>query len=392
MMRSLIVTLLLSASLLGAFGAAADPDSTTDPQKLQAQLKSLEADIAKFQKMLDQTKGQRDDLQNQLKQNEKKIGDLMKQIQEIQDKIDAGKHKVSSLKGRQQDLQDDKVAQQKLIAQQIRAAYRIGKQEYFKVVLNQQDPNQLSRMLTYYDYFNRARADQIDRYRDTISSLEQVKQQILVQNKTLDEDRQALAGQQAALLATQRNRQKTLVALNEQIRQTGSEIDTRRKDRSRLQALLDQITQSIANLPTPTDTLPFAGERGKLPMPVVGTIANQFHAARNDGKLRWDGILIEAPAGTPVKAIHYGRVVFSDWLRGFGLLLIIDHGDGYMSLYGHNQVLYQEVGDWVTAGQTIATVGDTGGQKRPGLYFEIRHKGKPADPLRWCKAGSNRHA
>ena len=366
--------------------AAPDPGNTPDPQKLQAQLKSLEAEITRFQKMLDQTKGEKADLQKELEQNEKSISDLMKKIDDIQKKIDAGNNKISGLMHRQRDLEVAKANQQQLIVRQIRAAYRIGSQEYLKVVLNQQDPNELSRMLTYYDYFNRARAAQVQTYRATIASLEQVKQQIAVQNDQLDEDKQSLATRQAALGVSQAKRQLTLAALNEQIRKTGSEIETRMRNKARLQDLLDRITASIVNLPSPTDTLPFATQRGKLLLPVAGIVTNHFGAARNSGKLHWDGIFIAAPPGTPVKAIHYGRVVFSDWLRGFGMLLIIDHGDGYMSLYGHNQVLYRDVGDWVTAGETIATVGDTGGQKRPGLYFEIRHAGKPTDPQRWCQA------
>ena len=160
----------------------------------------------------------------------------------------------------------------------------------------------------------------------------------------------------------------------------------------RLQALLDRITASIADLPTPGDTTPFVREKGKLLLPVSGRITDRFGTSRNNGKLRWNGIFIAAPRGAPVRAIHYGRVVFSDWLRGFGLLLIIDHGDGYMSLYGHNQVLYTEVGDWVTAGEIVATVGDTGGQNRAGLYFEIRYKGKPTNPQLWCQARPKHHA
>ena len=372
--------------------AAPDQNSTNDPQKVQAQLKKLEADIAKFQKMLNQTKGQKAELENQLEQNEKNISNLMKQIDTIQKKLKAGKKKISDLKVRQQDLEQAKTAQQALVARQVRAAWRMGNQQYLKVVLNQEDPNRISRMLTYYDYINRARAQQIKTYRDTIASLEQVRQQITSQNEALAANRISLKQQESALQTTQAKRHQTLLALNREIVRTGTRISSRIKDKKRLEALLDQITQSIDNLPTPGDTMPFAKERGKLLMPVAGRIIDHYGESRNNGKLRWDGIFIAAAAGTPVKAIHYGRVVFSDWLRGFGLLLIIDHGDGYMSLYGHNQVLYREVGDWVTAGETIATVGSTGGQTRPGLYFEIRHKGKPTNPQRWCRARSAGHA
>ena len=139
-------------------------------------------------------------------------------------------------------------------------------------------------------------------------------------------------------------------------------------------------------MPIPEDAEPFGAMQGKLYLPVTGRISHRFGNRRNQGKLRWDGVFIDADEGVPVHAVHYGRVVFSDWLRGFGLLVIINHGEGYMSLYGHNQALYRQTGEWVHAGEVIATVGDTGGQSRTGLYFEIRIAGEPSDPQKWCVA------
>lgn len=371
---------------------AATASTSSDPEQVQAQLKDLQSQIAKFQKMLNETKGQKAGLEKHLKQNEKRIGDLMQQIGTIKKKLTQGEKKITSLKGEQHSLEQAKAKQQQLIALQIRAEYRMGNEQYLKVVLNQQNPNAVSRMLTYYKYFNRARVAQIKTYRGTINQLEQVTQQLASQNQQLDADRLARKQQQKALQTTQAARQKTLLALNARIHATGSEISTRVKDKERLETLLEHITESIVNLPTPDNTVPFAKEKGKLLLPVSGQIAHHFGTAKNNGKLRWEGIFISAPVGTQVKAIHYGRVVFSDWLRGFGLLMIIDHGDGYMSLYGHNQILYREVGDWVAAGETIATVGDTGGETRAGLYFEIRHKGKPTNPQLWCRARPKGHA
>ena len=140
------------------------------------------------------------------------------------------------------------------------------------------------------------------------------------------------------------------------------------------------------------DSIPFESMKGQLMLPVAGTISQSFGADRNIGKMRWRGIFIDAPEGEPVHAVHYGRVVFSDWLRGFGLLLIVNHGKGYMSLYGHNQTINREAGDWVLVGETIATVGNTGGQNKTGLYFEIRIDGTPADPQRWCQTRAGRAA
>jgi septal ring factor EnvC (AmiA/AmiB activator) len=388
--RSLLLAAVLA--LPGGTVSVVAAESVQDPQQLQEQIRNLEAEIKKFQETLNTTRDARAELEEKLESNEKAISDLLKKIEQLQQKLDEGKDRISSLRRKQGDLEKARTEQQSLIARQIRAAYEIGNQEYLKVVLNQEDPNQLARMLTYYDYFNRARAGQIERYRHTIVSLEQVTQEIVARNLALEADRLALKAEKSSLESTRAEKQKTLVALNQEIQRTGSEIDTRRKDRERLEALLERITAGAVNLPTPADTVPFASRKGKLLLPIAGAVTNRFGSPRNSGKLRWNGVFIAAERGQPVFAVHYGRVVFSDWLRGFGLLLIIDHGDGYMSLYGHNQVLYRETGDWVSAGDTIATVGDSGGQNRSGLYFEIRHAGKPADPQLWCQARPKRAA
>ena len=152
-----------------------------------------------------------------------------------------------------------------------------------------------------------------------------------------------------------------------------------------MESLLQAIEEAVVNLQVPENYQAFKSAKGKMPWPVSGKPSNRFGKSRNEGKMRWQGITIPAKEGTTVKAIHHGRVVYSDWLRGSGLLLIIDHGDGYMSLYAHNQSLLREVGEWVSAGTPISTVGDSGGLDRAALYFEIRHQGKPTNPASWCR-------
>ena len=274
----------------------------------------------------------------------------------------------------------------------MKAAYEIGNQAYLKVLLNQEDPNEIDRMMTYFDYFNEARAGQIRRYNETIDELDMVTAALSEAVETLTQDKMRLADRQQSLIKIQAERRQTLSLLIAQIRDTGGEISRLEADQARLEQLLDRLQRSLANIPAPGSTKPFSGMLGKLMMPVAGPITHKFGARRNDGKLRWDGVFIDADEGEPVYAVHYGRVVFSDWLRGFGLLMIISHGDGYMSLYGHNQALYRETGEWVTAGDVIATVGDSGGQIRTGLYFEIRINGKPANPQKWCMARQQRAA
>jgi septal ring factor EnvC (AmiA/AmiB activator) len=367
-------------------------EQTTDPAELERKLQALESEINKFKAMLDRTRGEKSTIEGNLETNEKNINDLLKKIQTIETDLAKGENKISRLTDEQKELHVAKSEQQEHIGQQIRAAYQIGNQEYLKVLLNQEDPNKISRMLTYYDYFNRARARQIESYNETIVQLRNITRLIETENLILEDNRKSLQVEQKEVIRVQIEKRKILVTLNREISTTGKALDKKIGDRDQLEQLIERIQAGIVNLPGPKDLLPFGTLKGQLLLPVAGRISHRYGNNRFAGKLKWSGVMIEAPEGEPVHAVHYGRVVFSDWLRGFGLLLIINHGEGYMSLYGHNQVLYRETGEWVTAGETIATVGDTGGQKRSGLYFEIRVEGKTADPQLWCRARSERAA
>jgi|TARA_B100001971_G_scaffold214046_1_gene249476 septal ring factor EnvC (AmiA/AmiB activator) len=370
----------------------ATADQKMDPAELEKKLQELESEISKFKDMLDRTHGEKSNLESNLESNEKSINELLKKIQTIESDLSRGEDKIGRLLDKQKELQRAKSEQQQYIANQIRAAYKIGDQEYLKILLNQEDPNQISRMLTYYDYFNRARAEQIEAYSKTIMQLQNVAGLIDEENQILVKNRSRLQRQRSGLLSVQKEKRKILIALTKEISTTGKEIEKLVADRQQLELLIQRIQDGVANLSTPAVAVPFESLKGQLLLPVAGKITHRFGNRRNAGKLRWTGVFINAPEGDPVYAVHYGRVVFSDWLRGFGLIMIISHGEGYMSLYGHNQVLYRVTGDWVTAGETIATVGNSGGQKNPGLYFEIRVAGKTADPQSWCMARSKRAA
>jgi len=383
---SLLLVLGLCASI------PVNAEQETDQAELEKKLQQLESEIIKFKEMLDKTRGEKSSLESNLEYNEKNINNLLKKIQDIESDLTRGEDRIGRLLDEEKELQLAKAEQQQYIAIQIRAAYKIGNQEYLKVLLNQEDPSQISRMLTYYDYFNRARAEQIRAYSQTIEQLQNVTNLIESENQILANNRLKLQLERSELVLVQAKKRKVLVALNKEISTTGMEIEKLVADRLQLEQLIQRIQAGISNLPTPADVVPFESLKGQLLLPVAGQISQRYGNRRNAGKLRWSGLLINAAEGEPVYAVHYGRVVFSDWLRGFGLLMIINHGEGYMSLYGHNQVLYRETGDWVTAGETIATVGDSGGQNKPGLYFEIRVAGKTADPQLWCLARSKRAA
>ena len=367
-------------------------EETRNPQELLQELEVLEAEIQKFRDMLKKTEGERSELESSLKANETDINQILKRIESIQTDLTKGEDKLSSLSGQQKALNRQKVDQQEQIALQIRAAYEMGQQPYLKVLLNQQDPQKIERMMTYFSYITDARQAEISTYEETITQLANLGQLIAEQNQSLLDQRAQLRAEQSDLLTARQAKQQVFALLSQEILSAGNQLERRLADRQQLDDLLNRITTSIASLSSQKDTRPFAEMQGDLLLPVAGQVSQKFGAQRYAGKLRWNGLMIEAKEGDPVHAVHYGRVVFSEWLRGFGLLMIVSHGDGYMSLYGHNQVLYREAGDWVAAGETIASVGNTGGQAGFGLYFEIRSAGKPFDPQLWCQARPNSRA
>lgn len=272
------------------------------------------------------------------------------------------------------------------IGAELRTAWKMGRQAQVKVLLSQQSPDALARNLAYYRYFFRARNAVLEEFRATLVSLAATETKINETLAALAENQDALARQQEALVAASAAREKALAKVNAELEDKGAALAKLEADRKELQALLEAIRKAITELEIPEgDYQPFKDSKGKMPWPVPGRASARFGDTRNEGKMRWQGVTIPAPAGTPVKAVHHGRVVYADWLRGMGLLMIVDHGDGYLSLYAHNQTLLKEPGEWVGVDTTIATVGDSGGKTRPALYFEVRENGKPVNPALWCR-------
>jgi septal ring factor EnvC (AmiA/AmiB activator) len=384
-MQNLIILFLTLLSVL-----TAQAQQIEAQEEIEAKLKTLDKEISSYKKTLDTTQGQKSELEAVLERNEQGINKLVNKIDTIEKALNTTSDKIYSLEGKQKELLAVKSGQQYYIKKQIRAAYEIGSQEYVKVLLNQEDPNEIAKMLTYYDYFNQARSKQIESYNLTLLGLDRVTQELAEETVVLKSQRMALGTQQKSLANVQKKKQMTLKALINQISTAGSALSKLEQDRGRLEQLLDKLRESLANLDAPRIAQPFAGMQGKLLLPVEGRISHRFGNQRNQGKLLWHGLFIDAAEGESVYAVHYGRVVFSDWLRGFGLLMIISHGEGYMSLYGHNQALFRETGDWISAGEVIAAVGDSGGQNKTGLYFEIRIDGKPNNPQNWCVARENK--
>ncbi len=386
-MRTLlrIGTTILLLALIGPANSATAATTAPNADALKERIKAMEAEIEAYQKMLRETEGARARLESDLEDAEKNINEVQKKMIDIEDSIQTGEDKVDQYRQEQSRLETRKTEQTGQIQEQIVAAYKLGRQESLKVVLNQEDPHEISRMLSYYDYLNRARVQEVKRFAQTIHQLDTVTDQIEAENALLKTKRASLEAQRIQLADQNQHRQAALSELARKLAETGSEIEKLETDRTQLEGLLERIISVTAGIRVPIDGPPFNDMKGELLMPVRGFVSQRFGATRNAGKMRWRGVVIDAPAGTPVYAVHHGQVVFADWLRGFGLLVIINHGQGYMSLYGHNQMIYRKTGDWVITGENIATVGDTGGQNKSGLYFEIRIDGNPANPQLWCR-------
>lgn len=385
-----ILVMMLVFALLPVNYSHADTSTADKLEQLRQQIQTLRSELD-----IDQERKQ--DLQSRLRNIETRIGKVAALLKGLKRQLRRQKRELNKLQKRRKNLQADLQVQRVNLARQIRAAYTIGQQEYLKILLNQQDPAAVTRTLTYYDYFHQARLDRIKSIDTKLSDLNTVEEKIERKTAQLEKNRAEQSREKEQLEKTRGERSRVLAKLNQQIQAKGERLATLLEDQRRLQQLLNRLAEEPADrqLDLPTEQgerKAFAGLRGKLRWPSPGRLANRYGSRRKEGKLKWQGVMIRAPEGTEVTAISHGRVAFSDWLRGFGLLTIIDHGDGYMSLYGGNQSLYKEVGDWVEAGDVIASVGNSGGHRETALYFEIRHNGKPTNPLKWCKNKPNKLA
>jgi len=373
---SLFILLLLTFS--SALHASPEDEKKKQLALLRERVKSVEKSISLTQQS--KTKEERE-----LRQVERRLSASSQKIQSLNGKLAQANKKIKALKNEQVLLKDGITAQKSLLAEQLKSAYLMGKQQRVKMLLNQQQPDRMSRVLQYYDYFNQARIDNVE-------ALEADIQQLLGVEDDLEAEKRQLASLIAAkqvenkTLASSKKRRKSILAtLSKQIKSSAQELSELKENEKRLTELLASIRQAINDIPLLTQqNKPFKNLKGKLSWPIKGSIRKKFGSARKSG--RYDGVVIAASEGTVIRSISHGRVVYADWLRGYGLLIIVDHGANYMSLYAFNEGLYKEVGDWVEVGEAIGTVGVSGGQQKAGLYFSIRKNGKPVNPIHWCRA------
>ena len=408
------LTTLLFACLLS-------PVMADQRAETQQQLDAAQKDVAELKKLLEAIQKEKSGVQGELKKTESEMGQLEKQVKGLQQELNKSNEELKRLDTEKKKLQQSRLEQQRLIGIQARAAYQGGQQEYLKLLLNQQNPEKFSRTLTYYDYLSQARLEQLATFNETLRQLANVEQDIANQQNQLNEQKSALDGRREQLAEARKERQLALAKLNKDLSARDQKLKARQQEQAQLGNVLKTIEATLArqareaaearklelaaeqarlkgdkagpgaNGPLVSSSGAtyggnFASARGKLPWPVDGRLAARFGTARGgDERTKWDGVLISAGAGSQVHAVHGGRVVFADWLRGAGLLVILDHGNGYLSLYGHNQSLLKDAGQIVKAGEAIATVGTSGGQNTPALYFAIRQQGRPSDPAQWCR-------
>jgi len=261
----------------------------------------------------------------------------------------------------------------------------MGREPLVKLLLNQQQPDQLARVLRYQEYFQKARTLRISNILATLEELRRVTEEVISAQQELAQRQQAVRQQSQELESAHLSRQQALSALQQSMGKKQQEISKLEEDAQRLDQLLKDMSQALSDIPANPMGQPFGALAGNLPWPAEGRHRVSFGRPREAG-LTWNGVIIDAPEGALIRAIHPGRVVFAEWLRGYGLIIILDHGDGFLTLYGHNQSLLRDVGDWVLAGETLALAGDSGGRTSAGVYFEIRRNGSPVNPASWCSS------
>ncbi|WP_455209531.1 murein hydrolase activator EnvC family protein [Kaarinaea lacus] len=353
----------------------------------QEQLAKLQQQIDALQKELEADNKEKDQAVYKLKQAEKDIAGQMSKLQSIDQQLKQQQVKLDSLINQQRDLQHQMSTHRDFLIKQIQAAYVMGRQEYIKLLLNQQNPSDIARMVVYYQYFNASRVDRLNEINHNLASLQDVREQIQGKTIELKALRTKAEENQHLLAVTQRQRRELVANLSTRLKSKDEALTNLLRNEQHLKRLLNQLEDELKDVQL--DLAPpeeFVTQKGKLPWPTQGNVTARFGSSRQTGDLKWQGVVIQTQAGNAIRAIAYGRVIFADWLRGFGMLIIVDHGKGYMSLYGHNQQLHKKLGDWVQGNEIIAIAGDSGGQKTSSLYFEIRHNGVPQNPDKWCKS------
>jgi len=372
-----LILLLLAAST----GAAQDPEGGLAKIKEQ-ELEEVREKISDLKQSMDRSARDRDRLTQDLQSAEVAIAEKRLRLQDLERERAYSAKRLQQLDEEIAARESELAHESGQLAAQVRAAYMSGSQEKIKLLLNQRDPATLGRVMAYYRYFNDYRAGNIGAVTDKMRELAALRSEVAAEEARLADLAKTRKAELEKLAAAQQERQALLGALKDRMAAEGREIERLAAEEKDLARLIAELTSILSDYPI-TSEEPFSQYRGRLTWPVAGTLLRDFGQPRVGGELKWNGVVLAAPRGREVRSVYHGRVAFADWLAGMGLLVIVDHGEGYMTLYGYNETILKNAGDWVAPGDVIATVGDSGGQAESGLYFEMRKGTQPINPRRW---------
>lgn len=368
------------------FGAAAADDGS--------RLRALKQEIGADERRIAQTAAERRAMERKLQDAEAELATLRKREARLVAAVAAARRQLQQLDARRARVEATRQRQLRRLADDVAVAYRLGRSEPFKALLNQEDPRAAERMMQYYGYFAAARAEQLAGYRAAVAALQTLEDEAAAERTRLQGSQERLVKEQTRLEASLGKRRALVAALAAQLTDERARLQQKQAEAKRLQRLLEELasrkaaSEMAAGKPADKSVNggggAFARQAGQLPWPVAGRLLHRYGASQA-GALRWNGWMLAVAEGTPVRAVHAGTVVFADYLRGYGELVIVDHGNGYLTLYAHNQRLLKAAGGAVAGGETVAHAGNSGGQRDSALYFEIRQGGKPLDPAHWLR-------
>ena len=355
-------------------------------EALRSRIEGLRAKIAEGEES-------RTEARDQLRDSERAISETNRGLRTLASRREAAQEEIKTLSRQSQALEAEIASRRETLGRLLTLRYLNGEQSATKLLLSGEEPGRIARELHYYSYVSRAQTEFIEELRAKVARLRELEIGTRGRNAEIAAIESARRAERAALVRQQADHRRVLARVSSQLREQRREVQNLERDESRLSRLVEELRKVLASAPPllRNDKVPepggaeksFSGLTRGLRLPIRGELANRFGAQRSDGGPSWKGLFIRSPSGQEVRAVAPGRVVFADWLRGFGNLLIIDHGKSYLTIYGNNESVLRQVGDTVRTGDTVATVGASGGNMESGLYFEIRHEGKAFDPMRW---------
>lgn len=364
-----------------AIGAASGQGK--DAGKAAAELEAVKARIEKVSAQVRRDQVDRSRLTKELRAAEVSVAGVREELSRLRRERDERAAKRDALAKERTAREAELKAEQSALAAELRSAYLIGREEPLKLLLNQQDPARAGRMFAYYSYFGRARAERIASIDAKVQEIAKLDEAVAAEEGRLADLEEARKAELQRLDAARADRGKALVAFNAESKSRAQTLEQLKKQQAGLEKLVKELNRSLEKFPVDAKSA-FAKLRGQLAWPVSGKIEARYGSPRA-GAIKWDGMLLSTARGAQVRSVYHGRIAYADWLPGLGLLVIVDHGNGYLSLYGHNDQIFKAAGERVTAGDVIAAAGDSGGRSSPGLYFEIRRQGKPVDPRPWFR-------